>query len=127
VNRQPLPRLLARVVVLIAAIAAILAPVSAPATAAKAATAAQCWNEIDTYKSGETIYAYAFKDCVNLEVPQGLTLTLEIQVCNEWDGSCTWAPWKSGIGNVSYTCPGTFWAPFRSSRLKSKIVHCSYF
>jgi hypothetical protein len=31
-----------------------------------------------------------------------------------------------GIGNVSHTCPGTFYAPFRSSRLRSKIVYCTY-
>ena len=52
-------------------------------------------------------------------------ISLEIQVCDQF--GCGWATWTSGVGNVSYTCPGTFYAPFRSSRLRSKIVYCTYF
>ncbi|GAA1034500.1 hypothetical protein GCM10009557_39370 [Virgisporangium ochraceum] len=118
-------KLLTRLAVLIAAAAAFAIPVSAPASAGPAAV--NCWTEVDTVKPAQTIIATAYKDCVNYEVPQGLTLTLEINVCNEWDGSCFWTPWKSGIGTVTYTCPGTFWAAFRSSRLKDKVVYCSYF
>jgi hypothetical protein len=107
--------------VLVVAVAAILAPVSSPASAAPV----QCWTEIDTYKTGQTIVAYAIKDCTHLEAPQNLSLTLEMNVCDQF--GCFWVSWISGSGTVSYTCPGTFYAELRSSRLRSKIVHCSYY
>jgi hypothetical protein len=119
--------ILARLAVLIAAIAATVAPAAGQAAAQPVnPTAINCWNEFDTVKQGQTITISAFKDCVNLEVPQALSLTLQIWVCDEI-GGCYWVTWKSGTGVVTYTCPGSFWSPFRNSRLPSKIVYCEYF
>jgi hypothetical protein len=123
--------ILARLAVLTAVFAAVLAAsVAAVATPAAAApttpTAITCWNEFDTVKIGQTIYASAFKDCTHLSEPQALSLTLQIYVCDEFGGGCFWATWKSGSGVVSYTCPGTFYAAFRNSRLPNKIVYCDY-
>jgi zona occludens toxin (predicted ATPase) len=116
-----LPRIIA---VLIAAVAAILAPVSTPASAAPAA-AIDCWSTFSTSKSGQTITATAYKDCAHLDVPQNLSLALEMQVCDPI--GCNWVTWKTGVGTVTYTCPGTFYAPMRSSRLRDKIVYCTYY
>ena len=120
--------ILARLAVLIAALAASVAGVAAPAPAAPATpTAINCWNEFETEKIGQTIYASAIRDCVDSDVPQNLSVTLQINVCDEFGGGCSWVTWKSGYGVVSYTCPGTFWAKFRSSRLPNKIVYCDYY
>jgi hypothetical protein len=120
-GRPALLRLAAGLAVLFAALAAIVVPAAGAASAFPPPP--PCFNEIDTYKSGQTIHAYAFKSCDG--APVGMSLALEIYVCDEF--GCMWATWKTGIGNVSYTCPGTFYAPFRSTRLKSKIVYCNYF
>jgi hypothetical protein len=69
----------------------------------------------------------AIKDCVNYEAPQPLALTLQIHACDEVGGACYWVTWKTGVGTVTYTCPGTFAALFRNSRLPSKIVTCGPF
>jgi hypothetical protein len=112
--------------VLVAAIAVMVAPVAGPAAAKPAnPTVVNCWNEFDTAKQGQTITITAFKDCVHLDVPQPLSLSLQMWVCDE-DGDCYWITWKSGTGVVTYTCPGTYWSPFRSSRLPSKVVYCEY-
>jgi hypothetical protein len=117
----------ARLAVLIAAVAAMLAPVAGPAAAQRVnPTPINCWNEYDTVKQGQTIIISAVKDCVHLDAPQALSLSLQIHVCDE-DGDCYWANWKSGTGVVTYTCPGNFWSPFRNSRLPSKVVHCTYY
>jgi hypothetical protein len=119
--------MLARLAVLVAAIAAMVAPVAGPAAAQPVnPTPINCWNEFETVKQGQTITISAFKDCVHLNAPQPLSLSLQIWVCDE-DGDCYWVTWKSGVGVVTYTCPGTFWSPFRSSRLPSKVVHCHYY
>ena len=124
-----LARLAVLTAVLTAVFAASVAAVAAPAAAAPAAatTAITCWNEFETQKTGQTIHVSAFKDCTHLDVPQSLSLTLQIYVCDEFGGGCFWATWISGSGVISYTCPGTFFAKFRNSRLPNKIVTCDYF
>jgi hypothetical protein len=114
-------RLAAGLVLMFASLAAVLVPVAGPASAGPAPL---CITEADTYKTNQTIHAYSFKSCDD-GAPVGQSISLEIQVCDQF--GCGWATWKSGVGNVSYTCPGTFYAPFRSSRLRSKIVYCTYF
>jgi hypothetical protein len=117
---------LARIAVLMAVFIAAVGALAAPAAAGPVdpPLPGNCWNEFGTGKTGSTIHISAFKDCAHLNVPQALTLTLETHVCDEQGGGCYWIPWKSGIGNVSYTCPGTYWAMFRNSRLPAKIVWC---
>jgi hypothetical protein len=115
---------LARFAVLMAVLTAAVGVFVAPAAAGPVNPPGNCWTEFDTVKTGSTIHISAFKDCVNLQVPQGMTLTLQTHVCDEQGGGCYWVPWKSGSGNVSYTCPGTFWGMFRNSRLPAKIVWC---
>ena len=55
-----------------------------------------------------------------------LSLTLQIWVRDEI-GDCYRVTWKPVTGVVTHTCPGTFWRPFRNSRLPSKLVYCDYF
>lgn len=113
-----------RIVVLVAAVAAMVAPIAGPAAAEPVIKPlpGNCWNEFDTVKQGQTITISAIKDCVNLNVPQSLSLSLQLDVCDEF--GCAWVTWKSGTGVVTYTCPGTFFGAFRNSRLPSRIVYC---
>jgi hypothetical protein len=96
------------------AVAALVGPMVQPALASgPAANSADvdadaalstCWYEYDIYLVNNTVYAYAFRDCVNYEVPQRLSVAIQVYVGDEW-GSM-WVDWVRGYGSVSTQCPG---------------------
>jgi hypothetical protein len=105
--------------VLLAGAAAVLP--AAPATAAD--TPLSCWIEQDIYKVGSTVYAYAFKDCINAPVPIPLSLKIESQWCDS-TVHCSWETLVSGLGNVSHQCKPGRLDYLRHSRQPDDRVWC---
>jgi hypothetical protein len=117
--RTTLARILGTVAI---AVAAALAAPAAPALAAPpggVTAGPMCWTEADIYQQGDTVIAYAIKDCTNLDAPIGLSLQLQVFICDP--GHCFWPPVAIGTGTVHAACsPG----PMRNSRLPGKEFHC---
>ena len=107
----------------VAVFAALLAAVVLPANSA-AAAAGPCWNEYDTYKAapGQTVHAYAFKECTTDEPPLGMSVSLQSNICDFY--GCFWVTIRSGYGHVSYACTGDYYEDIRSTRLPSKVIRC---
>jgi hypothetical protein len=102
-------------------LAAALALAAVPAAAAPAGSGIppNCWIDAGMYQQGDYAFAYAYKDCTNLEVPQPLSVSIQVLICDP--GHCFWPSLAVGSGTVHGHCsPG----PMRNSRLPGEYFHC---
>lgn len=90
--------------------------------AVREASLISCWKEYGFTRIGNTVIASAFKDCVNLDVPQALPVTIQGFFSDE-GGPSGWFTVKSGTGNVSTTCIPGFPMGYRHSITK-EMIYC---
>ena len=83
-----------------------------------------CWKEYDFTRSGNTVTATAVKDCTHYEVPQLLSVRIDVFYYNEVTGQPSgWVPWSSGIGVAKGTCITGYPKWFRHSAT-GEIIYC---
>jgi hypothetical protein len=96
-----------------------LATSSAMASSAPAAIV--CWKEYDLTRSGNTIIASAFKDCVDYDVPQPLNVSIKKWYSDEW-GYSGWITAGSGVGVATAACNPYWPTTYRHSISGEQIV-----
>ena len=129
VPQTPLRRRLGLVAAALAAVAA-LGGFSAGSASAESAPAADqggadaselyCWKEYEFYRSGNTLYATGYKDCVNLTVAEKLPVTIQMWYSDEY-GNTGWMNVASGSGTATTACKSYWPAWYRHSVTKEQI------
>jgi len=79
-----------------------------------------CWKEYDFFRSGNTLYATGYKDCVNLDVAQKLPVAIQMWYSDEY-GNTGWMNVSSGSGTVTVACKSYWPAWYRHSVTKQQI------
>lgn len=91
------------------------------AMASSAPAAILCWKEYDLTRSGNTIIASAFKDCVDYDVPQPLNVSIKKWYSDEW-GYSGWITAGSGVGVATAACNPYWPTTYRHSISGEQIV-----
>jgi hypothetical protein len=114
-------RRLARAGAAVAVMATFGALATSTAMASSAPEAIFCWKEYDLTRSGNTVIASAFKDCVDYDVPQPLNVSIKKWYSDEW-GYSGWITAGSGLGVATAAC-NPFWpTTYRHSISGEQIV-----
>jgi hypothetical protein len=118
----------ARRVALAGAAVAAVAGVGGLAATTEATSAAphpaviSCWKEYGFTRVGNTVIASAFKDCVNLDVPQPLSVSIKMFYYDDF-GNSGWTTAASGSGNVTSKCvPG--WPTMYRHSITGEQIYC---
>jgi hypothetical protein len=80
-----------------------------------------CWKEYDLTRSGNTVIASAFKDCVDYDVPQPLNVSIKKWYYDEW-GYSGWITAGSGLGVATAACNPYWPTTYRHSISGAQIV-----
>jgi hypothetical protein len=105
-----------------------VAGVAGVATTAQAAGAGphpaviSCWKEYGFTRIGNTVIASAFKDCVNLDVPQPLYVSIKKFYYDDF-GNSGWTTAASGSGNVMAKCVAGWPTMYRHS-ITGEQIYC---
>jgi hypothetical protein len=114
-------RLLAQAGAAVAVMATFGTLATSSATASSAPAAIFCWKEYGLTRSGNTIIASAFKDCVDYDVPQPLKLSIKKWYSDEW-GYSGWITAGSGVGVATAACNPYWPTTYRHSISGEQIV-----